>query len=344
MFVIRGKTKPVRVGVTGLLVGIVCCVCAPTAIGHIFIFEFFRVGAYPPYQGSGWRGEAFQIPNADADHLLTAEAYVDKRQPDFTFRTPWIDFPAGPLDVDLDVNFETIGDFLNDYIYDVSDPSKLDEPFGHLLIRFSGFLSVKLEDDIQWPPAFGLPVWVEFGTMGHDGYRTRIVNSVYRQVITDPTNGFFGENAIIEGLGLFPIEVTYFNHYAEPENDRDHAGIELYSWHGGGLPWPAGENMIHPTRGPATIVPPRVIYQGDDILPLIKGDYDADFDVDLLDWGWHQFCFTGPDEENPNNAVILRLGCKSQDFDSDFDVELDDYIAFQDAYTGPGGNQGDGEE
>jgi hypothetical protein len=82
MIVSRGKMKPVRVGITGLLAGIVCCICPPTSAGHIFIFDFFRVGAYPPYEGSGWRGEAFNIPDADAAHLLTAEAYVDKRQPD----------------------------------------------------------------------------------------------------------------------------------------------------------------------------------------------------------------------------------------------------------------------
>ncbi len=337
-------SKTVRATAALVFLGVLCGFPVPTTHAHIWIFEWFRVGSYPPYDGSGWIGEAYiDLPDADATQLLTAERYADEREPDFTFRTPWIDFPAGPISFDLDTSFETVGDFLNDYIYDVSDPSKLDEPFRHMLLRFGGFIRVKLEDDVF--PEFGLPVWVEFGTMGHDGYRTRMVNTVYRMILSDPENGFARENCIVEGLGLFPIEITYFNRYdPDPKSDRRFAGVELYSWHGGGLPWPAGENMIHATRGQATIVPPRVIYQAEDILPLLKGDYDADYDVDLLDFGWFQYCFSIPDEEEANPTARLRLGCKSLDFEDDGDVDMDDYIAFQDAYTGPGGGQGEGDE
>ena len=56
-------------------------------------------------------------------HLLHAQRYVADREPDFTFRTDWIDFPAGPENSRLDVDFSTVGGFLDDYIYDVSDPS-----------------------------------------------------------------------------------------------------------------------------------------------------------------------------------------------------------------------------
>lgn len=308
-----------------------------TARAHVFIFEFYRVGAYPPYDGSGWVGEAFlNIPDASAIHLLAAEAYVANRTPDFTFRTDWIDFPAGPVAYDLDANFNTIGDFLNDYIYDVSDPSKLDAPFGHFLLRFSGFLKVTLQDDVSFGGS-GLPIWVEFGSMGYDGYRTRVFDTVYRIPIVNPANGFFHENSIVQAAGLFPIEITYFNRYdpqAQNNPPTERAGIELYSFHPGGLPWPAGENLVHPVFGPATIVPPRVIYQEEDILPLIDFDYDADSDVDLLDYQWLQTCYTGPAGDEP---FYFDLGCSTFDSDNDQDVDLDDFSAFAAAFTGPAG-------
>lgn len=334
--------KTTRVTAALVFLGVLCWGSVRTTGAHVWVFEWFRVGSYPPYDGSGWIAEAYFLPDEDAADLVPAEQYAEAHEPDFTFRTPWIDFPAGPVAFDVDTSFATVGDFLNDYIYDVSDPSKLDEPFGHLFLKFTGFLSVKLEDDVF--PDFGLPVWVEFRTMGHDGYRTRLVNTVYRMRLTNPETGLFGENAIIEGLGLFPIKVTYFNRYdPDPKSDRRFAGVELYSWHGGGLPWPAGEQMVHPTRGPATIVPPRVIYQAEDILPLLKGDYDADYDVDLLDFGWFQYCFSTSDEGEADPTARLPLGCKSLDFEDDGDVDMDDYSAFQDAYTGPGGGEGGGE-
>ncbi len=304
---------------------------------HVFIFDTYRVGAAPAYDGSGWICEAYlNIPEASAAHLIAAENYVVERPPDFTFRTPWIDFPAGPEPFADDTEFDTMGDFLDDYIYDVSDPSKLDEPFGHFLLRFRGYVSVRLEDDIQ-PPlleggnTLGLPVWVEFGSFGFDGYRTRIVDTIYRIPIANPANPFFHENSIILGLGLYPIEVTYFNHY-DPNGQvqMDKAGIELYSWHGDGLAWPGGDNLVHTERGPATLVPPRVIYQAEDIVPLILGDFDADSDIDLLDYRWLQTCFTGPGED-----FFLDDGCNAFDFDGDGDVDWEDFAAFVEAGSNP---------
>ena len=136
------------------------------------------------------------------------------------------------------------------------------------------------------------------------------------------------------GLGLFPIEITYFNHY-DPEgvHQMERAGIEVYSWHGGGLPWPGGENLVHAQFGAMTTVPPRVIYQEEDILPLFKGDFEADGDVDFADYQWVQFCFTGPGDEG---GFFLELGCGALDFDDDDDVDVDDLAAFQQVFAGPG--------
>ncbi len=319
---------------TLLLCAAVLAVGVERARAHVFIFEFYRVGAYPPTEGTGWSAEAFlNIPDESAIHLLAVESYVAFQSPDFTFRTDWIDFPAGPLAVDLDANFATIGDFLNDYIYDVSDPSKLNEPFGHFFLRFSGYLRVALTDDVSFGGA-GLPVWVEFGSMGYDGYRTRIVDTVYRIPVVNPDNGFFHENSIVQAAGLFPIEISYFNRYdpqAQNVPPTERAGIELYSYHPGGLPWPAGENLVHSVFGQSTIVPPNVIFQEEDILPLLQYDYDADADVDLVDYGWMQTCYTGPADEVP---FFLAIGCSTFDADLDQDIDLDDFTGYDAAFTG----------
>ncbi len=304
---------------------------SPLAAAHVFVFEEYRAGSFPPYDGDGWIGEAYIIPEESAAHLISAEIHADGREPDFTFRTHWIDFPAGPEPDGLDAEFATVGDFLEGNVFDVSDPAQLDLPFDHLLLRFTGFLRVALEDDVSLDGSGALPVWVEMGSLGHDAYRTRVVDSVYRlPIILYGNNPFAHENAIVMATGLFPIQVTYFNKY-EPDSDQglERAGIELYSWHGGGLPWPGGENLVHPERGAATILPPEVIYQSQDVLPVIQGDYDGDFDVDLHDARWFQYCHTGRGDEV--GGFTLELGCNKLDFDDDADVDTDDLAAFLDA-------------
>lgn len=294
------------------------------APAHVFVFEHYRAGTFPSYPGSGWVAEAYlHIPDDQAAHLVSAERYIDDNgiPPDFTFRTAWIDFPAGPVAFLRDDEIPTIGDLLDDYIYDVSDPSKLSEPFSNVVIRFRGYLKVDLGTDVSGEA--GLPVWVEFGSLGHDGYRTRVVDTIYRQPLTNVAFPFFHENCIVLGLGLFPIEITYFNRY-DPDGllGREYAGIELYSWHEGGLSWPGGDYLVHPVYGPATIVPPEVIYQPQDIQQLVPGDFDADGDVDNGDLGWFQTCFTGAADED---QFFLDLGCTAVDFHGDEDVDLDDY-------------------
>ncbi len=293
-----------------------------------FVFADSRAGAYPPYDGQGWIGEVYlDIPDDFAIHLVAAEIYIDGRTPDLTFRTDWIDFPAGPTAVLPDADILTLGDLLNDYIYDVSDPTVLDTPFCNLLIRFRGYLKVALEHGTQSIP--GLPVWVDFGSIGYDGYRTLTGMTIYRSPRVNPLNPFFTENGIFFALGLFPIEVSFYNRL-DPDNEfgYDRAGLEFYSWHGGGLALPGGQLMVHPTRGPATLVPPWLIYQAEDIRPLLPGDFEGDADVDLADWSWFESCFTGPQGE------MSILNCETFDADTDFDVDLLDVATIQRNFTG----------
>ena len=320
---------PARLGSIALLFGLAIvagpATAEPDAATHVFVPASYRVGAYPTYSGSGWIGRAYlNIPDASVQNLFFAESYIvrDDIVPDFFFRTPWIDFPAGPVDVAPDSSFATIGDFLNDYIYNVTDSAKLNEPFGNFVLKFSGFLRVAFEDETLG--GVGLPVGVDFGTSGYDGFRFLLGTSIYRLPIVNPDDSFYRENAFVEAVGLFPVEVTYYNRY-EPDDPLGRAGIELYSWHGGGLAWPMGDRMIHPARGPGTIVPPWLIYQLIDIQSIRPGDFTADSLVDLADFGWFEFCFTGT-VTDPSGSI--RPGCDSLDFDGDLDVELDDYATF----------------
>lgn len=271
------------------------------------------------------------IPDASAEHLLVAENWIASRVPDFTFSTDWIDFPAGPVGLVPDADLETMGDFLNDYIHNVSDPTKLSEPFGNFIIKFSGFLRVAMDDDTV--PGVGLPVWVDFGTAAQDGYRLFVGQTIYRFPLVGTLDFFWREQPILEATGMFRIEFTYFSKYDPFASLKaEAAGVELYTWHGGGLPWPAGENMIHPQLGPGTIIPPRVIYRQDDIQPLSPGDFDADTDVDAQDVRWFQNCFTGPGSEG---LLLLETGCERFDLDEDVDVDATDYAGFLGLFMGP---------
>lgn len=58
------------------------------------------------------------------------------------------------------------------------------------------------------------------------------------------------------------------------------------------------------------------------------GDMDGDDDVDLVDFGEFQLCYTGP-------SGAISEDCECADFDSDNDVDLVDFGAFQLAFTGP---------
>lgn len=60
----------------------------------------------------------------------------------------------------------------------------------------------------------------------------------------------------------------------------------------------------------------------------MSGDCDIDGDIDLLDFGQFQVCFTGMD------AGPYADGCACSDFDGDGDVDLLDFGQFQLAFTG----------
>lgn len=319
-----------------VLIATVAVIVCSSAWAHVFIPAPLRAGAYPPWPGGGWVGEAFlNLPAESAVHLIAAENYVETSgvQPDFTFRTDWIDFPAGEQPYGLDTEFATVGDLLNDYIWDVSDPAKLDEPLSHFLLRFRGFVRVATADNMG-PPA-RLPVWIDMATTAHDGFRTRISETIYRLPITQPGNASFRENAIVMALGLFPIEVTYLNRY-DPTGLEDwrNAGIEFYSWHESGPPRPGTTHLEDPLLGFPTLFPPHVVYQTADVLPILPGDFEADSDVDLADQAAFQECFTGPPDEN---KIVLELGCAALDLDGDADVDRHDLTLFIEALTGPGG-------
>lgn len=297
---------------------------AGSAAAHPFIPQTFRVGTYPDHDGSGWFGDAFlhlpEPPPGTAFNLLYVEAYVVGRTPDFTFRTPWIDFPSGPEAFRLDSEFATVGDFLDDYIYDVSDPARLDEPFGNLYLRFRGYFKATFADETRLEfPTTSLPLWVDFGSMGYDGYRTTVgTENCYRTVNANITDPWWNFGPGVEVPGLYPIEVTYFNRY-DPDGTlgAPYAGFELYSWHGGGMPWPSGHNAIHAIKGPMTLAPPRIIYTLDDAVPVVKGDFDADLDFDLQDFQGLQGCWT-------QFPYVYAAGCDWMDFNDDGSIDLID--------------------
>jgi hypothetical protein len=61
----------------------------------------------------------------------------------------------------------------------------------------------------------------------------------------------------------------------------------------------------------------------------VMGDFDGDNDVDLVDFGNFQVCFSGTD-------MPYAPGCESQDFDCDGDVDLPDFGSFQLCFSGTG--------
>lgn len=308
-------------------------IVAGDAVGHQFVSRLTRSGAYPNQPGSGWFGEAYlNLPTSATENLLTAESYANTVAPDFTFRASWIDFPSGPTDAVLDSSLKTIGDFLDDYLFDVSDPSKLDEPMSHFFLRFTGNVKVTLNQEVRTGLTFvGLPVWIDFGTMAYDGFRNKVAtNSVYRtpdvNLNRNPWSSF---GPAIEALGLYPITITYFNRY-DPDGtlDAPWAGIEQYGYFPSEKAWPAGKQMFNERFGFGKLVPPDVIYQIEDVLPLEPGDFDGDADFDLFDYGWLQFC-------GDPSFFLLPSGCHTYDVDGNGKVSRDEINAFLAAFNGP---------
>jgi hypothetical protein len=306
---------------------------ASTVRGHVFVPQDTRAGGYPKYPGDGWVGEVYlNLPANAAINTIQAEIYIEGKTPDFTFRTRWIDFPSGPESFVLDADLATVGDFFDDYIFEVSDPAKLDEPMSSMLVRFTGLLKVRMEDEVRTLTTAFLPTWIEFGSFGYDGYNLRVGGILsYERFDTNETEPWYNWGPAVQIQGLFPIMVTYLNRYdPDDTSNAPFAGFELYSWHGGGAAWPAGQNMLHAVRGFGTLAPPGIIYQPGDELLVPEGDFDADADVDDKDFQWFQNCFFPP-----NGFIILPDGCDTFDFAPDNDVDWDDLSTFLKLLEGP---------
>lgn len=65
-----------------------------------------------------------------------------------------------------------------------------------------------------------------------------------------------------------------------------------------------------------------------DACEVLRGDYDDDGDVDLVDFAQFQLCYTGI-SGGPVDGV-----CDAGDFDDDGDIDLADFAYFQLAFTG----------
>jgi len=304
--------------------------CAPVS-AHFFVSPLDRLCASPETPGVGWRAEVFLgIPDNWAGSLLSAETYVAGLAPDFTFKTPYVDFPAGPEDSLLDADVAGIGAFLGGGITDVSDPAALNQPIGNFLIRFSALVDVRIADSTLGVST--MPVLLDFGTQGYGGYRMRLGStSIYRvqNHVFNGNNPFFTENALVHGLGLFPITFTYYNRF-DPQgaNGHERVGVELYSFHPGGLPWPAGLNHFDPIGGYMTLAPPTPFYQPGDQPALARGDFDRDGAISLADFAAAQRCHTGDGGVATNACLVL-------DYDNDGDVDLADIAWLLNLLAGP---------
>lgn len=65
------------------------------------------------------------------------------------------------------------------------------------------------------------------------------------------------------------------------------------------------------------------------IVPSAPGDTDGDADVDMVDFGYFQACFNGPNQPWSSGY------CDDFDFDFDGDVDLVDFGEFQACFNGP---------
>ncbi|HOW73530.1 MAG TPA: DUF6531 domain-containing protein [Phycisphaerae bacterium] len=73
----------------------------------------------------------------------------------------------------------------------------------------------------------------------------------------------------------------------------------------------------------------RVDAQDRKLIQLARVDPDGDNDVDQVDFGHFQACYTGP------AAEAIQGGCADTDFDGDEDVDKDDLVAFKSCFSGP---------
>lgn len=327
------RPRPLTCRRTVVVAGIVLAVgCATGALAHIFIFESERDGAIACEPGTGWTAACwYDVPDSAAANLLTVEAYIAGLEPTFTFKTDYIDWPAGDDSYRLDDEFATLGEFLAPYAYDFSDPDAPNFSFDkHFVIRCTGWTSVQLEDSqFSVPP----PVWMDYGLTAYDGGRVKMGNTtIFRIVVPTLDPSFYTDNAIIDDPGGYKLQVTYFNRY-DPTNafNMSKTGVEFYACYEDGLLTPGGTSFTC-EFGQFRVMPPWRIYQEEAVLEIIPADWDIDDDVDLMDYGFFQNCYTGPGHKGE-----LGYNCGVLDLDVDFDVDLDDYSVLHAALEDPNG-------
>lgn len=320
-------------------VSLLCVICALIPAGptdaHIFIGKYQRIGAVPCGPGTGWSVECFHaIPDADATSLLAAETYVDgppPLSPTFTFHADYLDWPAGFVQSDLDSTFVTMGDLLNDYISNLSDPNALDLPFDNFLIRATGVVNAQWVDNSH--PS--LPdIWFDFGILSNDGGRIRLdTTTIFRILLPLPEPSFYTYDAIIPFPGAYPIEVTFFQRN-DPTNavGMDRAGFEFLSCYLDGFELQSDELMqcLETNDGPGTAMAPWHVWAVEDVTAILPGDFDVDNDFDMADYAELQRCHTGPGFKEP-----LSDYCKEFDLEPDGDVDNNDFNVMVPNFVGP---------
>jgi hypothetical protein len=66
-----------------------------------------------------------------------------------------------------------------------------------------------------------------------------------------------------------------------------------------------------------------------EVVQAVGADFDLDGDVDLMDFGYFQGCFNGP------NRPAVQSDCAEADIDGDADVDLADFALFHGCFNGP---------
>lgn len=280
-----------------LVVAALLAAGSPVGQGDVIIPESERTGMAPCAVGTGWVVECFYgIPPESATNLLLAETWAATQTPTFTFRAEYIDWPAGGPVVRPDATFATMGDFLNGYVSDLSDPAALDLPFDSFLLRATGQLDMRFEDTV-FPDQLPL-MWFNVGMTTWDGGRVRVGGATIFRVLSPSFSTFGWENAVILAAGTYPITATYLQR-SHPETPM--AGVELLSCHAPdvqGLTVNSSKQLPCPVGLPVG-TPVTVIYAPGDLLAPEPGDVDGDSDVDMRDVMYMQTCYTGPEPAFP---------------------------------------------
>jgi len=314
------------------VIALVLGVCsAVAAYAHIFIFQSERIGAAPCTPGGGWSVECFYpVPVDNASSLLIAELWANGQTPAFTFHADFLDWPSGPAASRNDADLATLGDLLDNYITDLSDPAALALPIDSFLLRARGVINIQTVDNEL--PIANPQTWISFGLSTFDGGRVRISNTTIFRTNTPTPLPFRWDNAIFQLPGAYPIEVTLFNRH-DPENlvGMPNAGFELYTCHEGGLILPGADAIPCFNGAAAGGTPPRVIYDATEVGSIVAGDLDVDNDVDLADFAGLQRCFTGE-----NNEGFLSVECQQFDLDADNDIDVFNWNAIAPNFIAPG--------